>query len=85
MLSPGPCTVKINYFFQQFFKEARVETAIAVKLYRYLKDIGYVDIDKVSKAVPLGEWETTNGKNRVYIIQVAVIHFLFFFLKKKKL
>lgn len=59
--SPGPCTIKVNSFFHQFFVEVGVEAAIAVKLSQLLTDTGFVDIDKRSKTVPLGEWAVTNG------------------------
>lgn len=63
VLSPGPCTHKVNTFFREFFEDVGVEAAIAVKLNQYLKDTGFTEINKMSRAVPLGEWADTDGNS----------------------
>lgn len=57
--SEGPCSRKLHGWFDVFFNEIQVDREIAKKLGGHLVRAGFIDINKQSVAIPLGEWCST--------------------------
>ncbi|KAF1799294.1 S-adenosyl-L-methionine-dependent methyltransferase, partial [Mucor lusitanicus] len=59
--SEGPCSRKLHGWFDVFFNEIQVDRDIAKKLGGHLVRAGFIDINKQSVAIPLGEWCSTEA------------------------
>ncbi|KAL7311964.1 hypothetical protein PS15m_009670 [Mucor circinelloides] len=59
--SEGPCSRKLHGWFDVFFNEIQVDREIAKKLGGHLVRAGFIDINKQSIAIPLGEWCSTDS------------------------
>ncbi|GAN11017.1 type 11 methyltransferase [Mucor ambiguus] len=59
--SEGPCSRKLHAWFDVFFNEIQVDRNIAKKLGGHLVRAGFVDINKQSITIPLGEWCSTES------------------------
>lgn len=57
--SGGPSSRRLHDWFDVFFNEIQVDRNIAKKLGGHLVRAGFVDINKQSVAIPLGEWCST--------------------------
>lgn len=69
--SNGPFSKKLYKWFDVFFNEIQVDRNIARKLERHLVSAGFIDIDKQSVAIPLGEWCSTEC---MYILPIYRMH-----------
>ncbi|KAK4510956.1 uncharacterized protein ATC70_000065 [Mucor velutinosus] len=59
--SEGPYSRKLHAWFDVFFSEIQVDRNIAKKLDGHLARAGFIDINKQSVAIPLGEWCSTES------------------------
>jgi hypothetical protein len=67
--SNGPFSKKLYKWFDVFFNEIQVDRNIARKLEKHLASAGFIDIDKQSVAIPLGEWCSTEC---MYILLIYI-------------
>ncbi|KAI8063712.1 uncharacterized protein B0P05DRAFT_590246 [Gilbertella persicaria] len=49
----------LNTYFENFFAELQVDRRISTKLENHLLTAGFIDVDRRSIAIPLGEWGST--------------------------
>lgn len=80
--SAGPCTRKLDTYYQIFFSEIGIDKDIEFKLGRFLTKSGFTHVDQEEIAIPLGEWPASDGTHYYYSF-LAFCFSLTFFSKKK--
>lgn len=65
--SNGPSSKKLHAWFDVFFNEIQVDRNFARKLGGYLVRAGFININKQSVAIPIGEWCSTECMYIIYI------------------
>lgn len=60
--SKGPNLRILDGYFEKFFNKTQVDRRVCLKLAGFLKDSGFVEVDELCVAVPLGEWSHTSSK-----------------------